>query len=116
MAYIETSNLDGETNLKLKQALPVTAEFDFDDELKKLKGDLEAEAPTKHLYEFYGSFKKKGDDQVHPLDQGQLLLRGSQLRNTKWIYGLGKKFRSLKCECEINNFCRKLPIFFFNFG
>ena len=34
MAYIETSNLDGETNLKLKQALPETANFTNDDEIK----------------------------------------------------------------------------------
>lgn len=25
VAYIETSNLDGETNLKIRQALPITA-------------------------------------------------------------------------------------------
>ena len=57
MAYIETSNLDGETNLKLKQALPVTADFTSDEEIRTLRGDCEAEAPTKHLYEFYGNLK-----------------------------------------------------------
>ena len=36
MAYIETSNLDGETNLKLKQALPATADYTSDEEIKEL--------------------------------------------------------------------------------
>jgi len=57
MAYIETSNLDGETNLKLKQALPATADFTSDEEIRTLRGDCEAEAPTKHLYEFLGNLK-----------------------------------------------------------
>ena len=37
MAYIETSNLDGETNLKLKQALTETASFTNDDEIVDLR-------------------------------------------------------------------------------
>jgi phospholipid-transporting ATPase len=97
MAYIETSNLDGETNLKLKQAIQETANCTSDDEIIALRGDCEAEAPTKHLYEFYGNIEVKGqgshshdpnDERRIPIDAGQLLLRGSQLRNTKFIYGL----------------------------
>lgn len=95
MAYIETSNLDGETNLKLKQALPETANYTSDDEIKNLRGEIEAEAPTKHLYEFYGNIEVKDnshsmrdDGQRIPVDAAQLLLRGSQLRNTKFVYGL----------------------------
>ena len=37
MAYIETSNLDGETNLKLKQALTETASFTNDEEIVDLR-------------------------------------------------------------------------------
>lgn len=89
MAYIETSNLDGETNLKLKQALKETSDCTSDEEISRLKGICEAEAPTKHLYEFYGNVQLgEESNQTHPLDQVQLLLRGSQLRNTKFVYGL----------------------------
>ena len=91
MAYIETSNLDGETNLKLKQALPETANYTNDDEISQLRGECEAEAPTKHLYEFYGNIEigqRSLDGQRIPVDASQLLLRGSQLRNTKFVYGL----------------------------
>lgn len=88
MAYIETSNLDGETNLKLKQALAATADLTSDIEISQLRGDCEAEAPTKHLYEFYGNIRLNDENQTHPLDQVQLLLRGSRLRNTKFIHGL----------------------------
>ena len=41
----------------LKQALPETANYTNDDEIKDLKGECEAEAPTKHLYEFYGNIE-----------------------------------------------------------
>ena len=63
MAYIETSNLDGETNLKLKQAAPETANCDTDDEIRQLRGECEAEAPTIHLYEFYGNIEVKDASQ-----------------------------------------------------
>ena len=40
-------------------ALPETANYTSDDEIKNLRGECEAEAPTKHLYEFYGNIEVK---------------------------------------------------------
>lgn len=57
ICYIETSNLDGETNLKVRQALPETAEFVDIQLIAELKGFIECELPNRHLYEFAGKFK-----------------------------------------------------------
>uniref|UniRef100_A0A8C3LHC1 Phospholipid-transporting ATPase n=1 Tax=Chrysolophus pictus TaxID=9089 RepID=A0A8C3LHC1_CHRPC len=69
MCYIETSNLDGETNLKIRQGLPLTSEIKDIESLMRLSGRIECESPNRHLYDF-------------------ILLRGAQLRNTQWVHGI----------------------------
>ncbi|KAG5439694.1 hypothetical protein PCK2_000734, partial [Pneumocystis canis] len=46
LCYIETSNLDGETNLKIKQALPETANFISPTDLNNLSGTILSEQPN----------------------------------------------------------------------
>lgn len=58
MSFIETANLDGETNLKIRQALPSTAKLMTVSELSLLAGTIECEPPNKHLYEFNGVLKE----------------------------------------------------------
>ncbi|KAI8508816.1 Phospholipid-transporting ATPase IA [Branchiostoma belcheri] len=87
MCYVETSNLDGETNLKIKQALAQTATILTIEELSKLEGKVDLEGPNKHLYEFVGNVRLRGKMAI-PLNQDQLLLRGAQLRNTQWVFGI----------------------------
>uniref|UniRef100_A0A665V491 Phospholipid-transporting ATPase n=1 Tax=Echeneis naucrates TaxID=173247 RepID=A0A665V491_ECHNA len=65
MCYTETSNLDGETNLKIRQGLSLTAGFQTLEDLMTLCGRLES-----------------------PLGPDQVLLRGAQLRNTQWVVGI----------------------------
>uniref|UniRef100_A0A3B5RAD1 Phospholipid-transporting ATPase n=1 Tax=Xiphophorus maculatus TaxID=8083 RepID=A0A3B5RAD1_XIPMA len=87
MCYIETSNLDGETNLKIRQGLQVTADIKDIDNLMRLSGRMECESPNRHLYEFVGNIRLVGHSTV-PLGPDQILLRGAQLRNTQWIHGV----------------------------
>ncbi|XP_038647232.1 phospholipid-transporting ATPase IA isoform X2 [Scyliorhinus canicula] len=87
MCYIETSNLDGETNLKIRQGLPQTAEIKDIDSLMNLSGKLECESPNRHLYDFVGNIRFDGK-RTFPLGQDQILLRGAQLRNTQWVHGI----------------------------
>ncbi|XP_024919272.1 probable phospholipid-transporting ATPase IA isoform X7 [Cynoglossus semilaevis] len=87
MCYIETSNLDGETNLKIRQGLPLTAEIKDIDGLVHLSGKMECESPNRHLYEFVGNIRLDGQSTV-PLGPDQILLRGAQLRNTQWVHGV----------------------------
>lgn len=87
MSFIETANLDGETNLKIRQALPSTAKLTTIHDLAQLSGTLECEPPNRHLYEFNGVLKEYSKPQ-EPLGPDQILLRGAMLRNTAWIFGL----------------------------
>jgi phospholipid-transporting ATPase len=86
MAYIETSSLDGETNLKIRQANPSTAELTSTDALKNFSAIIECELPNRHLNEFHGKLSIPGNEVV-PLTMGQMLLRGAKLKNTHWIFG-----------------------------
>ncbi|KNC48318.1 uncharacterized protein AMSG_04549 [Thecamonas trahens ATCC 50062] len=53
MCYIETSNLDGESNLKIRQAPPATASVDLD-QLLSLRAELECDPPNSAMYSFNG--------------------------------------------------------------
>ncbi|KAI9251699.1 hypothetical protein EDC94DRAFT_621844 [Helicostylum pulchrum] len=88
LCYIETSNLDGEVNLKIKQALPETAKNISPAQLSTLSGVVQSEQPNNRLYNYDGTLSPAVNGKKYPLDPGMLLLRGAQLRNTSWIYGL----------------------------
>lgn len=86
ICYVETTNLDGETNLKLKQALEVTAQLNEDLMFLDFRAVVRCEDPNANLYSFIGRLDLGG--QQHPLSSQQLLLRESKLRNTDYIYGV----------------------------
>lgn len=87
ISFIETSNLDGETNLKIRQGLPDTSKIVEVKDLVQLQGTIESEPPNRHLYEYNGNFKEI-NKQVQPLGPDQVLLRGAMLRNTSWVFGV----------------------------
>nr|XP_061811459.1 phospholipid-transporting ATPase ID-like [Nerophis lumbriciformis] len=87
LVYIETAELDGETNLKVRQALPVTG--DLGDDVSKLadfNGEVHCEPPNNRLDRFTGTLAFAG--QKYALDNEKILLRGCTLRNTEWCFGL----------------------------
>ncbi|XP_029769721.1 phospholipid-transporting ATPase ID-like [Terrapene carolina triunguis] len=87
LTYIETAELDGETNLKVKQALTVTAELG--ENLQKLtdfNGEVKCEAPNNKLDKFTGTLTLHGEK--FALDNEKMLLRGCTIRNTEWCFGL----------------------------
>ncbi|KAJ2524734.1 aminophospholipid translocase [Coemansia sp. RSA 2049] len=91
MCYIETSNLDGETNLKVKQGLPETAKLLTPGDLQDLRGHMKTELPNDSLYTFEGTLVSEGGKlgfKELSLDPTQILLRGAILRNTDWIYAV----------------------------
>ncbi|KAG1057500.1 hypothetical protein G6F43_000671 [Rhizopus delemar] len=93
LCYIETSNLDGEVNLKIKQALPETASILNSVDMAQMQGIIKSEQPNNRLYNYDGVLTTSisndmGKSKDYPLDPTQLLLRGAQLRNTLWIYGI----------------------------
>lgn len=87
LCYIETSELDGETNLKCKQCLPETEDLGQDDGLiGTFQGEIRCEPPNNQLNKFEGTLHWEGN--LHPLDNDKILLRGCILRNTQWCYGV----------------------------
>ncbi|XP_022536840.2 phospholipid-transporting ATPase ID [Astyanax mexicanus] len=87
LIYIETAELDGETNLKVKQALTITGDLgDNIDRLAAFKGEVRCEAPNNRLDKFTGTLAVEG--QTFALDNERILLRGCTLRNTEWCFGL----------------------------
>ena len=86
--YVETAALDGETNLKLRQALHATnALCGTKEDLARFEAIIDTEPPNQDLYNFDGRIQLLDDKPPHPLSATQLLLRGSILRNTPYIYG-----------------------------
>ena len=90
LCYIETANLDGETNLKIKQAIPETANLVSSNELSRLTGRVRSEQPNSSLYTYEATLTMQagGGEKELSLAPDQLLLRGATLRNTPWIHGV----------------------------
>ncbi|KAI0023237.1 hypothetical protein F4780DRAFT_103195 [Xylariomycetidae sp. FL0641] len=90
LCYIETANLDGETNLKIKQGIPETSALVSPSDLSRLGGRIRSEQPNSSLYTYEATLTMQagGGEKELPLNPEQLLLRGAQLRNTPWIHGI----------------------------
>lgn len=86
ICYVETMNLDGETNLKVKRSSEATLDLANDQAFSDFKATIRCEDPNPHLYTFVGNLELK--NVTHPLCPATLLLRDSKLRNTDYIYGV----------------------------
>lgn len=87
LCYIETLELDGETNLKVKQALEVTSSlYDNVDLLCAFDGTIECDPPNNNLSKFDGNLHY--GDASYLINNDNILLRGCRLRNTHWCYGI----------------------------
>ncbi|XP_055909383.1 phospholipid-transporting ATPase ID isoform X2 [Eupeodes corollae] len=87
LCFIETAELDGETNLKCKQCLTETIEMgQKHDLIWGFNGEIICERPNNHLNKFEGTLL--WNNQRFALDNEKILLRGCVLRNTQWCYGV----------------------------
>ncbi|OAA67788.1 ATPase, P-type, phospholipid-translocating, flippase [Akanthomyces lecanii RCEF 1005] len=87
VAYIETMALDGETNLKAKQACPPLAKLcQTIDGLRETQATVVSEDPNIDLYSYDGRVMVDGDEL--PLTLNNVVYRGSTLRNTTEATGL----------------------------
>jgi magnesium-transporting ATPase (P-type) len=99
---IETSNLDGETNLKFKTAIPETYNLLENSSGKAAKNEfswptvlgrcvVQSSGPNKKLdsagWKGNLQYLDGNSTEIHPFNMNQLLLRGCTLRNTDWIIG-----------------------------
>ncbi|KAK4099549.1 phospholipid-translocating P-type ATPase [Parathielavia hyrcaniae] len=87
VAFIETMALDGETNLKGKQACPLLAKHCSSVAgMDECEAEVVAEDPNIDLYNFEGRVTVNGE--TMPLTLNEVVYRGSTLRNTSRAIGL----------------------------
>ncbi|KAL3900317.1 MAG: hypothetical protein SGCHY_001422 [Lobulomycetales sp.] len=84
--FVETKNLDGETNLKIKRGLPQFSHVLTPADCAEIDGVVETQPPTTNMYQFLG-VARFSDGTSAPLDINNVLLRGCVLRNTDWVIG-----------------------------
>uniref|UniRef100_A0A8C4R1T6 Phospholipid-transporting ATPase n=1 Tax=Eptatretus burgeri TaxID=7764 RepID=A0A8C4R1T6_EPTBU len=88
LCYLETAELDGETNLKYKQALKITHEQLHEEaQLADFNGIIHCEIPNNRLDKFEGTLEWREGD-VHSVGNDNILLRGCRLRNTQFCHGM----------------------------
>lgn len=86
LAYVETVNLDGENNLKIRR-IPSHFLDKCIDIIKTLRGVIICDLPNELIYSFHGMMIPKGEDKIS-INEDQILLRGAILRNTEWVCGV----------------------------
>ncbi|EHB06942.1 Putative phospholipid-transporting ATPase IC [Heterocephalus glaber] len=87
LCYVETAELDGETNLKFKMALEITDQcLQREDNLATFDGFIECEEPNNRLDKFTGTLFWR--NKRFSLDADKILLRGCVIRNTNICHGL----------------------------
>ncbi|KAK8858644.1 hypothetical protein IAR55_002873 [Kwoniella newhampshirensis] len=94
--FVETKNLDGETNLKIRRALKATSTISSEEDLEHARFVVDSEGPHANLYAYNGVLRytpadpygKGEDERAEAITINELLLRGCSLRNTKWVIGM----------------------------
>ncbi|KAL1338670.1 hypothetical protein HN51_033277 [Arachis hypogaea] len=82
VAYVQTINLDGESNLKTRYAKQETQSkqrFDFG-------GIIKCEKPNRNIYGFQANMEVDG--KKLSLASSNIVLRGCELKNTSWALGV----------------------------
>nr|AHM92900.1 miltefosine transporter [Leishmania amazonensis] len=116
-AFIDTCNLDGESNLKPRRALEVTWGLCKIETIMNTTAVLHTSKPDPGLLSWTGLLEINGEE--HALSLDQFLYRGCVLRNTDWAWGMiayagvdTKLFRNLKPKPpKSSNLDRKLNYF-----
>ncbi|TPX45461.1 hypothetical protein SeLEV6574_g03853 [Synchytrium endobioticum] len=97
VCYVETKNLDGETNLKIRRGITELAAVKTPAQCAQVKLVIDSELPSANLYTYSGvatvypqatPASERGAGKVVPIAPVGILLRGCVLRNTGWIIGI----------------------------
>ena len=96
--YIETKNLDGETNLKVRQALQAGQKIRHARDCERAEFVIESEGPHPNLYQYSAVARWQQlqsldenaprKEMAEPVGINNLLLRGCNLKNTEWVLGI----------------------------
>lgn len=96
--YVETKNLDGETNLKVRSALRCGRTLKHARDCERAQFVIDSEPPQPNLYKYNGAVKWRQrvpwNPKAEPVEMSEpigidnMLLRGCNLRNTEWALGV----------------------------
>lgn len=86
IAYIDTMDLDGETNLKSRESLGGFKDCYTISGLRSTAAEFVAEDPNPDLYHFDGRVTING--KTLPLTSNEVIYRGSTIRNTSCVIGI----------------------------
>ncbi|ESR58925.1 phospholipid-transporting ATPase 1 [Citrus sinensis] len=84
VAYLQTINLDGESNLKTRYAKQET--LLKVPEKETISGLIKCEKPNRNIYGFHANMEVDG--KRLSLGPSNILLRGCELKNTSWALGV----------------------------
>ncbi|KAK2634484.1 hypothetical protein Ddye_029276 [Dipteronia dyeriana] len=84
VAYVQTINLDGESNLKTRYARQET--LLKLPEKEKINGMIKCEKPNRNIYGFQANIEVDG--KRLSLGPSNIILRGCELKNTTWAIGV----------------------------
>ncbi|KAJ9113189.1 hypothetical protein QFC22_006028 [Naganishia vaughanmartiniae] len=96
VCYVETKNLDGETNLKSRRAVPELAPYRDAKSYANVRFRIDVEPADVNMYRLNGAVVLDGEEHlgpdgqplVHPVNLETVILRGCVLRNTAWVIGV----------------------------
>ncbi|KAJ7386092.1 putative phospholipid-transporting ATPase VB [Desmophyllum pertusum] len=116
VCHIETSNLDGETNLKQREVVKGLNVENPRFSPGQFPYKLKCEVPNNHIHRFHGTLITDDDREI-PVGKNNLLLRGCVIRNTDWAEGMvvyaghdskalmnnsGPRYKRSKVERDLN--------------
>lgn len=87
VVYVDTMNLDGETNLKEKNAPKDTLDIK-EEMIPFLEGSLTCDSPNEYLDKWDGNIKVSQVNRLFNCTLKNLLLRGCFIRNIDYCFGL----------------------------
>ena len=98
LCYVETKNLDGETNLKIRSSVPETDHLTTPEDCTQIRFYVDSEPPTTNLFSYNATLvfpaglpdrprSRSGPTKI-PINLNSMLLRGCVLKNTEWVIGL----------------------------
>lgn len=96
ICYVETKNLDGETNLKSRFAVPELVNLRTSSTIaNEAHFSIEAESADVNMFTYNaavilhdGRLGKDGNPMRCPVNLNTVLLRGTVVRNTEWVIGV----------------------------
>nr|XP_026491211.1 probable phospholipid-transporting ATPase VD isoform X2 [Vanessa tameamea] len=87
ICYLDTCNLDGETNLKQRVVAPGFRDKQLEFNPMKFRSSVEVERPSTKIYRFTGTISHPNGCRV-PLNSENLLLRECTIKNTDYVEGI----------------------------